>query len=126
MAQNKSKNIGKSTSNEEYVLVYSTDPKPQKLCPNCRRADSECNCMEASIKSINPAYRIEKKGRGGKAVSIIYRLPNQEGFLKKLLKYLKNSIGTGGTSYLKDGEGVIEIQGEQIEKIRSLIDSYKL
>jgi len=126
---NKMKKKSKGKSEEgEYVLVYSTDAPSEKNCLNCRRPLSACVCKTnelASVGKLRPAYRIEKKGRGGKTVSVISKLPAHETFLKKLLSHLKSSLGTGGTFYISEGEGVIEIQGEQKEKILDLISRYK-
>jgi translation initiation factor 1 len=51
---------------------------------------------------------LEKKGRGGKIVSVISGLPGSEANLRELAGELKRRCGSGGT--LKDG--VIEIQGD--------------
>lgn len=55
----------------------------------------------------------ESKGRGGKGVTLVKGLVLSEGDLSALAKKLKQTCGSGGT--VKDG--VIEIQGEQREKI---------
>jgi translation initiation factor 1 len=55
----------------------------------------------------------ESKGRGGKGVTLVKGLALSEGDLSALAKKLKQTCGSGGT--VKDG--VIEIQGEQREKI---------
>ena len=55
----------------------------------------------------------ESKGRGGKGVTLVKGLVLSEGDLSALTKKLKQTCGSGGT--VKDG--VIEIQGEQREKI---------
>ena len=55
----------------------------------------------------------ESKGRGGKAVTLVKGLALSEVDLSTLTKKLKQTCGSGGT--VKDG--VIEIQGEQREKI---------
>jgi translation initiation factor 1 len=55
----------------------------------------------------------ESKGRGGKGVTLIKGLALSEVDLSALTKKLKQVCGSGGT--VKDG--VIEIQGEQREKI---------
>ena len=55
----------------------------------------------------------ESKGRGGKGVTLVKGLVLSEGDLSALAKKLKQVCGSGGT--VKDG--VIEIQGEQREKI---------
>jgi translation initiation factor 1 len=59
------------------------------------------------------AIRREKKGRGGKEVTVIYDLQLTPDDMKTLAKTLKQKCGTGGT--IKDG--IIEIQGEQREVV---------
>ncbi len=55
----------------------------------------------------------ESKGRGGKGVTLLKGLILSEADLTALAKTVKQASGSGGT--LK--EGVIEIQGDQREKI---------
>jgi translation initiation factor 1 len=55
----------------------------------------------------------DSKGRGGKPVTLVKQLVLSEEDLKDLGRKLKQVCGSGGT--VKDG--VIEIQGEQREKI---------
>lgn len=59
----------------------------------------------------------DKGGRGGKVVTLVKNLVLSEDDLKSLAKQLKQACGTGGT--VKDG--VIEIQGEQREKIAEVL-----
>ncbi len=59
----------------------------------------------------------ETKGRGGKGVTLLKGLALNEPDLAALAKTLKQACGTGGT--VKDG--VIEIQGEQREKIAEVL-----
>ena len=59
----------------------------------------------------------ESGGRGGKAVTLVKNLVLSGDDLKLLVKKLKQECGTGGT--LK--EGVIEMQGEQREKIADIL-----
>jgi len=59
----------------------------------------------------------ESSGRGGKAVTRVKNLVLSADDLKALAKKLKQECGTGGT--IKDG--VIEIQGEQREKIADVL-----
>lgn len=61
--------------------------------------------------------RMEKKGRGGKVVSVVYDLPKNDAFLKELCRELKRACGTGGTVT----EAGIEIQGDQRERLRELL-----
>ena len=59
----------------------------------------------------------ESSGRGGKPVTSVKNLVLSTEDLRALAKILKQECGTGGT--IKDG--VIEIQGEQREKIADLL-----
>lgn len=84
--------------------------------------------MEATINSmpqLNPVARIEKKGRGGKSVTVLCRLPAYDQYLKELCKFLKQSLGSGGTHYIENGEGVIELQGEWREEAPALAKKFK-
>jgi translation initiation factor 1 len=55
----------------------------------------------------------DSKGRGGKSVTLVKKLVLSEEDMKELATRLKQVCGSGGT--VKDG--VIEIQGENREKI---------
>lgn len=99
---------------DDRPTVYSTDPDFQKRCPRC--GQHPCRCPKP--KSLPPkeqtaAIHYEKKGRGGKSVSIVRGLQLTPDDLKALAKDLKQSCGVGGT--VKDGE--IEIQGDQRERL---------
>jgi len=59
----------------------------------------------------------DAKGRGGKAVTVLKGLVLSEADLTSLAKALKQACGSGGT--IKDG--LIEIQGEQREKIGEVL-----
>jgi len=59
----------------------------------------------------------ESSGRGGKPVTLVKNLNLSGDDLKSLAKKLKQECGTGGT--VKDG--VIEIQGEQRERIAEVL-----
>ena len=56
-------------------------------------------------------------GKGGKTVTVIRGLELDTTGLKSLLKKLKTRIGSGGT--VKDG--VIELQGNQVELVLELL-----
>ncbi|MCM2277244.1 MAG: stress response translation initiation inhibitor YciH [Oligoflexia bacterium] len=106
-------------------LVYSTDPALNQRCPKCRELKSECVCEpEAEVSSYKfvAVLRIEKAGRGGKAVTVIDQLPKNELFLKDLTTKLKKKCGSGGTYLMSGKEGVIEIQGEKLELIRKVLE----
>jgi translation initiation factor 1 len=61
--------------------------------------------------------RREKKGRGGKTVTVVDNLQLRPEELEALGKKLRQGCGTGGTVK----EGTIEIQGDQREKVAELL-----
>lgn len=61
--------------------------------------------------------RIEKAGRGGKTVTVVDGLPQNEAFLKGLLSELKKACGCGGA--VRDGG--IELQGDLRERVRAYL-----
>jgi len=99
---------------DERPTVYSTDPDFQRPCPRC--GQRPCRCSQA--KSLPPQQQTagilrERKGRGGKTVTVVHGLQLTPDDLKALAKDLKAACGTGGT--VKDGD--IEIQGDHREKV---------
>ena len=110
-------------------IVYSTDPAVNKKCPKCKELLQACRCpKESSVNSRNfvAILRVEKKGRGGKTVTVIDGLPKVNVFLKDLTKKLKNACGSGGTFLMDGQEGVIEIQGDKRDLIRTLLGKQKI
>lgn len=98
---------------DDRPTVYSTDQE-FKLCPRCKRYP--CRCPKP--RSLPPqeqtaALHLEKKGRGGKTVTVIRGLQLSAEDLKSLSKILKTTCGTGGTLKGQD----IEIQGDHRQKI---------
>jgi len=77
------------------------------------------------VPSFKPAIRIERKGRGGKSVTLISKLPAHETFLSELCSHLKRTLGSGGTFYIANEEGVIEIHGERKEAVLELVLEYQ-
>ncbi len=76
----------------------------------------------SSIKSLPPGQQTiylhrASSGRGGKPVSLVKNLVLSDEDLKALAKRIKQECGTGGT--IKDG--VIEIQGEQCQRIADIL-----
>jgi len=60
---------------------------------------------------------MEKKGRGGKTVTVVYGLPQNAEFLKALSQELKRACGTGGTVV----EGGVELQGDLRPRVRDVL-----
>jgi translation initiation factor 1 len=61
--------------------------------------------------------RREKKGRGGKTVTVVRNLQLTSSDLKALGKQLRQACGSGGT--VKDG--AIEIQGDHRERVAAVL-----
>ena len=72
--------------------------------------------MPAKVRCV---LRLEKKGRGGKAVTVVDGLPRNDRFLSALAGELKRACGTGGTV----ADGTVEIQGDQRERLRALLSA---
>lgn len=101
-------------------LVYSTGTG--RLCPTCGWPSDNCQCSSRSRSASVPdkvvaKLRMEKKGRGGKTVTVVYDLPDNAVFLKALCQELKRACGTGGAVV----EHGVELQGDQREKLRELL-----
>jgi translation initiation factor 1 len=63
--------------------------------------------------------RVEKKGRGGKTVTVVYDLPDNTAFLKDLAQELKRSCGTGGAV----AGNTVELQGDLRDRVRDVLTS---
>jgi len=100
-------------------IVYSTDPAYKNRCPRC--GSFPCRCPKP--KSLPPQqqtariYR-DRKGRGGKTVTVIRDLQLTPEDLVDLSKLLKQKCGAGGA--IKDGD--IEIQGDHREKVAAELE----
>jgi len=102
-------------------LVYSTGQG--KICAGCGWPQHDCKCSsraaasEAIPKRLVARLRMEKKGRGGKTVTVVDGLPNNTAFLKELCQELKRACGTGGAV----DEGAIELQGDLRDRVRDCL-----
>jgi translation initiation factor 1 len=74
---------------------------------------------EPAKKAITLKVGRETAGRRGKGVTTIFDIPLADDALKELAATLKQKCGVGGTA--KDGR--IEIQGDQRERIVSVLES---
>ncbi|NUR54380.1 MAG: stress response translation initiation inhibitor YciH [Acidobacteria bacterium] len=101
--------------------VYSS--AAGRLCPTCGQPERGCRCAETANEPL-PArltakLRLEKAGRGGKTVTVVFGLPNNAAFLKRLAQELKRTCGTGGTA-TADG---VELQGDLRGRVREYLVS---
>jgi translation initiation factor 1 len=93
-------------------IVYSTEQG--KICPSCGNPVNQCTCRKPSpLGDGNVRVSRETKGRKGKGVTLIKGLDMGASTLALMSKNLKMMCGSGGTVK----EGVIEIQGDHIERI---------
>ncbi len=108
-----------SSNEEENEIVYSVDGSGKNLInkKGKKNKKSKNNFPDIKPTEICLKLRIEKKGRGGKAVTVIYEVPDNPPYFKKLLKELKNLCGTGGSQK----ESTLEIQGDQRDKVRDFL-----
>ena len=87
--------------NSDSKLVYSTDGGRVR----------EESASPTAAGDGNVRVRPERKGRGGKVVTVISGLPMTGNDLKALAKQLKKRCGGGGA--VKDGN--IELQGDHVD-----------
>ncbi len=96
-------------------LVYSTD----QAVPVRKRGVKAGKSINATAENNNSStpvsltVRLERKGRGGKSVSVIDGLQMPGKKKEGLLRQLKTNLGTGGT--LTDSN--LEIQGDHCSQI---------
>ena len=101
--------------------VYST--QAGRLCPKCGWPERDCKCSsqfardDALPARIVAKLRMEKKGRGGKTVTVVYDLPKNAAFLKELAADLKRACGSGGAVV----DDTVEIQGDLRDRVREVL-----
>jgi translation initiation factor 1 len=101
-------------------LVYSSDAG--RICPGCGWPARDCKCSQSTGNETVPArivakLRMEKKGRGGKTVTVVDGLPRNLAFLKNLSQDLKRACGTGGAVQ----DGAVELQGDLRDRVREFL-----
>jgi translation initiation factor 1 len=115
-------------------IVYSTDPDdgppspfaalaPPPSAPSAPQSPAPSPQSPAAAVPVlqgNTPVRVgrERKGRGGKTVSVITGVMSREAGQQALLKLLKNKLGTGGALE----EGNLIIQGDHRERIVELLN----
>jgi translation initiation factor 1 len=66
---------------------------------------------------VTAKLRLEKKGRGGKTVTVVFDLPRNDVFLKGLSQELKRACGVGGAT----ADDAVELQGDVRDRVRDLL-----
>ena len=101
--------------------VYSTDSG--RMCPKCGWPEADCRCAATLARGAEavpekPVAKLRLENRAsGKHVTVVAGLPDNREFLDALARELKRSCGTGGAV----GEGTIELQGDQRERLREIL-----
>ncbi len=89
--------------------VYSTSTGSQKKQQNKKTA--------SYVKADGPSkMRLETKGRGGKAVTVIFNMPFEETEAKTLMKEIQSNLGIGAT--FKNSS--IELRGDVRNKVEEI------
>jgi len=98
---------------EKSRLVYSTD----KVLTNKEKPAGKAPQTKGPLSQQKVYVRLDRKGRGGKSVTLIegIQMPGKD--REALLKQLKARLGTGGA--LKND--VIEIQGDHCDVIIAML-----
>jgi translation initiation factor 1 len=114
----------------ERRVVYDSDAVQPGRCPTCGKRLDRCSCGATRAVKPDPkptlnlprdgVVRIlrDRKGRGGKGVTIIAGLPLGSDALTQLTSELKRLCGTGGTVR---GE-LVELQGDVRERVRAELE----
>jgi translation initiation factor 1 len=102
-------------------LVFST--KTGRVCPRCGWPADDCRCSktqaprdEAVPTKVTAKLRLQNRS-SGKHVTVVDNLPKNAGYIAELLAVLKKACGTGGRA----GDGSIQLQGDQRERLRDLL-----
>lgn len=111
----------------ETRLVYDSDATQPGRCPTCGKRLDRCSCgprRGATSEPARPALHLPKdgvvrllrdrKGRGGKTVTLVAGLTGTSAALEALASELKRLCGTGGTVR---GD-VIELHGDVRDRVR--------
>jgi translation initiation factor 1 len=106
-------------------IVYSTGPEgsgsvsrhPSPRLPTGKAPPDPAGPWPSVQGNETVRVQRERKGRGGKTVSIITGIKSPEAGQRALLKQLKTTLGTGGTLE----EGALVIQGDHRERIVEIL-----
>ena len=106
----------------EENLVYSTSKKGENLSKAEKEKHSLCDIHP---ESTTLKLQYEKKGRGGKGVTLVLELPDNPPYFKRLMKEIKSQLGTGGAFKETENAGQkqahLEFQGNRLDEVRELL-----
>ena len=101
--------------------VYVTGIGRIKVCKRCGMPEGQCRCQRERSSEVRPGIprdgvvrvMLDRKGRGGKAVTLVMGVPGEASEVTALGQSLKKLCGAGGA--VKDD--VIEVQGDHRDRI---------
>ena len=101
--------------------VYVTGIGRIKMCKRCGEPEDQCRCDTRRTAEIRPGVprdgvvrvSLDRKGRGGKGVTLIMGVPGEASEIAALAQTLKKLCASGGA--VKDD--VIEVQGDHRERV---------
>ena len=101
-------------------ILYSSDGSHKLQCKKCGQHPCKCPKSGDIVPSEHTLkVRRETGGRGGKTVTVVMELPDNEAYFKELASKLKTHCGTGGAF-----KGTsIEIQGDHREKVKTYLEA---
>ena len=112
---------------EDRRVVYSTDGGRVRYCKRCGQPEHTGRCATSAQENSALPSRMphdgvvriarDRKGRGGKTMTVIMGLPGDATALAALAQSLKRMCGSGGA--VKDG--VVEIQGDHRERLATYL-----
>ena len=109
--------------NDAFACLDSLNLELPEMETHSEELETEQECDYPQLTGTVIKIRIEKKGRGGKTVTVLYDLPDDcDDVLMILARDLKKQIATGG-SYI---EGNIELQGDVRPKLRKWLEAKKI
>jgi translation initiation factor 1 len=111
------KDSGEQAAPERRRLVFSTDPEPVTPTAPAQLPPNPAAPFRSRQLNTPVLVMLDRKGRGGKSVSVIKQVLSPATGKDALLKLLKTKLGTGGT--IKDGD--IEIQGDHRDTIVAIL-----
>ncbi len=103
-------------STEQVIPRLSRSPRNDKKAKNKPVGKVLHTCLPPSQQKAT--VRLDRKGRGGKSVTVIEGLQIPEKEREALLKQLKAKLGTGGT--VKDT--CLEIQGDHCDALMAALE----
>lgn len=101
--------------------VYVTGIGRIKHCKRCGEPEDQCRCDQRPAGEIRPGVprdgivrvTLDRKGRGGKGMTLIMGVPGEAAGIAALGQALKKLCASGGA--VKDD--VIEVQGDHRDKV---------